>query len=49
MPPAAALRRPPNTLERSTTFVDHASIKGNSDKSYPTLALQLICPVWDVP
>jgi hypothetical protein len=24
-----------NTLERSTTFVDHTFVKGNSDNSYP--------------
>ena len=36
-----------NTLERSTTFVDHTFVKGNSDNSYPaatyTVAGNNIC------
>jgi len=36
-----------NTLERSTTFVDHTFIKGNSDNSYPaatyTVAGNAVC------
>jgi hypothetical protein len=37
-----------NTLERSTTFVDHTFVKGNSDNSYPaatyTVAGNNVCP-----
>jgi hypothetical protein len=37
-----------NTLERSTTFVDHTFIKGNSDNSYPAATYMVmgnnVCP-----
>ena len=31
-----------NTLERSTTFVDHTFIKGNSDNSYPAATYTVV-------
>ena len=38
-----------NTLERSTTFVDHTFVKGNSDNSYPAATYAVVGNVSCVP
>ena len=48
MPPGRGATPATNMLERSTTFVDHTFVKGNSDNSYPAATYMVMgnnqCP-----